>query len=346
VAEESRGIPPSVKKTLQILQFFVVGIIIVYVINRNGGARMLATMAQAKPVWLLCSGLCFFGSIAAGALQWHLLLKLQGLSYPFRSCFKIYYLGMFANALIFNIAGDAFRLYKLKKSEADMTAGFIAIFTDRFNGLFVLSLFSLLAVASIQFQGILSQNVTRAIFLSSLSVFLVFLTVALVMMSSRLSRVFQLLMRFTRLTRVKNAHEKIQDSLTLYRSHRLGMLLVLLISCLIHTLRVMGHYFCAPALDISIAPVYFFSFIPIISLTTLIPLNVGGWGLPQGIGSMLYALPGVITAVAGVSLPDANAVRIASGSLTFLPSIIFYVIMLMGGFFISSNMIKKAVHTD
>jgi len=74
---------------------------------------------------------------------------------------------------------------------------------------------------------------------------------------------------------------------------------------------------------------------------TLIPLNIGGWGFPQGIGAKLYAIPGVITGLNSSGLAN-DSIRFAAGKLTFLPSIIFSIIMLMGGlFFIAEQNISK-----
>jgi uncharacterized protein (TIRG00374 family) len=320
------------------VKFAAVAVIIVYVIQKNGGVKMVETMAGARWSWAGLSALSFFLSIVLGSCQWYLLLRLQGVRFSLVRCFKVYYMGMFANALVFPMAGDAMRIYKLKKGDVQITTGFAATFMDRFMGLFVLSVFSLIAVAGIWLHGQLNENTIKLIFYASLLVFLGFAFGISALVSRRMGKVFQLMFQMMELKKVENLYENIRLSMAVYRRQWKGMLVVSLISSVVHTLRILGHCFCAPALGIDISPIYFFAFIPIITITTLIPLNVGGWGLPQGIGTTLYSLAGVIRGVEGVSVLGIDAVRLASGSLTFLPSIIFYIIMLMGGFFLFSGM--------
>jgi hypothetical protein len=97
-------------------------------------------------------------------------------------------------------------------------------------------------------------------------------------------------------------------------------------------------------LGVRISPVFFFCFIPVIALAGVVPLNVGGWGIPQSIGTYLYTLPGVLEPVLAASgalsgSPSFAAtggnvnVNVAAAALAFLPSVIGLVVMLGGGFY-------------
>jgi len=133
-----------------------------------------------------------------------------------------------------------------------------------------------------------------------------------------------------------NVHAKVQESLQAYKARwgRIG--LVFLVACVVQLLRIAVHALCALALQLSLAPAFFFSFIPLIALTAILPLNVGGWGVPQGLGAYLYGLPGVLTAAAaGVAAGSALAFdpRAAAAALAFLPTAIGMLVMLGGGFY-------------
>ncbi|MBF0431639.1 MAG: flippase-like domain-containing protein [Fibrobacteria bacterium] len=324
----------------KILKFIAVALIITYVVQKTGGARLLETIKSADVGWVAISAVCFFLSIALGSVQWFLLLRFQGVNVTWLSCFKIYYLGMFTNALIFNLAGDALRIYKLKKWKIDVTTGFLATFLDRFTGLFVLSLYSLIAVLIIWQKGWFYGETVKPILFGTLFVFLGFTAGALAIISRRVSRLFRFFFKMMGIKKVETFHDKLQESLAVYRHQWGKMSLIILTSCGIHSLRILGHACCAPALGVAISCWYFFAFIPIISIATLIPLNLGGWGLPQGISISLYNLPGVITAISDSPL-STDAVQLAASSITFLPSAVFYVIMLMGGFFAFSKFQRK-----
>jgi len=328
------------KMLWKLLKMFLVIGIILYVINVNGGLRMLEEMSQAKVSWILLSGVCFLLSIVVGSGQWYFLSILQNLKVRFYDCFKIYYMGMFLNAIMFNLAGDALRVYKIRSDENLLTTGIVSTFMDRFLGLSVLSFFSVIAVIFIWNQALLPQKQVEVLFLLSFIIFCSFLTGAAALSSRRFGRLFQLFFRLLRLKRVENFYDSVKDCMFIYRSKWKAVLLISLISVTIHSLRIFGYYFCSVALGLDIHLAYFYCFIPIISLVTLIPLNIGGWGLPQGMSTKLFGLPGVISGIDSTVL-SVESVRIAAGSLTFLPSIIFYIIMLAGGlFFISDGKFK------
>jgi hypothetical protein len=173
-------------KLFQTVKFILVAAIVFYVVWKSGGVRMLETMADARLGWVVLSAACFFLSVALGAFQWSLLMRFQGIFYSYIKCYKIYHLGLFTHALVFNLAGDALRVYKLKTGNTDITTGFMVTFMDRFVGLFVLSLFALIAASGIWLRGQLNENTIRAVFFACLCVFLVFALGVLSLASRRM----------------------------------------------------------------------------------------------------------------------------------------------------------------
>jgi hypothetical protein len=126
----------------------------------------------------------------------------------------------------------------------------------------------------------------------------------------------------------------VQDSVRAYRARWGSIAVVFLVACLVQLLRVSVHAFSAWALQLSLAPAFFFSFIPLIALTAVLPLNVGGWGVPQGLGAYLYGLPGILTTSAiGLAGSAVFDPRTAAAALAFLPTAIGMVVMLGGGFY-------------
>ena len=132
---------------------------------------------------------------------------------------------------------------------------------------------------------------------------------------------------------------KIQETLRAYHARRRQMAFVILVSLGVQILRVSVHWACSLALGMHVDPAFFFTFIPIIALVGVIPINLGGWGLPQSLGTFLYTLPGVIAGV-----PDPN---VAAAALAFLPSVVGLVVMLGGGFyFVAGTGKQKTVRMD
>ncbi len=316
----------------KITKMLLVLLIIVYVVRKNGGARMVQQMADAKLGWMFLSALAFFASIILGSIQWHLLLRLQNLRYSIWETFKTYYMGMFFNAAIFNLAGDALRVYKLRRQEMDMTSSFVATFMDRFMGLTILSAFSVVAVIVMWQKQMLSWENYRMLLGMSTIVFGCFGIGAAAISSRRFAKLFNLLFNLIGLKKIEDIYGSINKCMLEYRRQWPTMIGVIAVSATVHSLRVLGHFLCALALGIHIHLAFFFCSIPIISLVAVIPLNLGGWGLPQGVGTALYKLSGVIREFRDYPLTP-ETLTLAAGTVTFLPAIVFYIIMLMGGLF-------------
>ncbi len=303
--------------------------VLYWVIEKNGRGLILATLLSAKAGWVLLGGLFFLLSVAAGAYQWYLLLRMQGIGFGYRACFRTYYSGMFLNNFLpGTVGGDALRVYEVKKGADGWGKAVASTFLDRLIGFFTLSLLSLVAVAAALWQRTLDQADFRHLLYAVGFVFAVFMLVLTLLLSRRVASLVHSLIHLTGMKWLEEAHARLQDILLAYRARRLEMGWVIMVSCLVQILRIDVHWFSAIGLGVHISPVFFFCFIPVIALAGVIPLNVGGWGIPQTIGTYLYTLPGVLdAAVAG------GDIKVTAAALAFLPSVIGLVVMLGGGFY-------------
>jgi uncharacterized protein (TIRG00374 family) len=309
-----------------------------WVAARNGGARIAHALLAADTRWVAAAAAAFFLSVVAGAWQWHLLLKIQGIRFGFMACFRSYYSGMFLNNFLpGTVGGDALRVWDVHNhqrgsGEASLGRAAASTLLDRLMGFSALSFFSLLALA----LELHRQDLPRGLLLNLLqavgAVSATFVLLILLLLSRRFSGALHAAISALGMERLENIHAKIQDSLRAYRARWSSIGAVFLVACLVQLLRVSVHAFSAWALQLSLAPAFFFSFIPLIALTAVLPLNVGGWGVPQGLGAYLYSLPGILTAsAAGAAL--AFEPKAAAAALAFLPTAIGMVVMLGGGFY-------------
>jgi uncharacterized protein (TIRG00374 family) len=318
-----------------------VAAILAWVVTRGGGRDVARALLEADPRWTAAAAAVFFLSIVAGAWQWNLLLGLQGIRFGFAASFRSYYSGMFLNNFLpGTVGGDALRVWdvhRAREGDHPPSLGRAAASTllDRLMGFSALSLFSLVALA-MEFQR---QDLPRGLLLNLLkavgAVSAAFVLVLLLLLSRRFSGALQASIRALGLERLGNIHAKVQDALHAYSARKARIGGVFALACLVQLLRVAVHACCAFALHLSIAPAFFFSFIPLIALTAVLPLNVGGWGVPQGLGAYLYGLPGILTASAAAAASTVAVFdpKAAAAALTFLPTAIGMVVMLGGGFY-------------
>jgi uncharacterized protein (TIRG00374 family) len=313
------------------VRLLIVAAVLYWVVAHNGRERIAQALLGADPKWAFAAAVCFFLSIVAGAYQWHLLLKFQGIEYGFGGCFRSYYAGLFLNNFLpGTVGGDALRVWDVHRSEATgVGRAAAATFLDRLLGFSALAFFSLLALAYEFHRNELPADLLRHLLWSVGSVSLAFLLLLLPLLSRRTSKVLHAIIRALGFQKLDAAYAKAQDSLVAYKARWGNMGSVFVLACVVQFLRVGVHALSAWALHLSLAPTLFFSFVPLIALAAVLPLNVGGWGLPQGLGAYLYALPGVFSISAGSVLD----VRSAAAALTFLPTAIGMVVMLGGGFY-------------
>jgi uncharacterized protein (TIRG00374 family) len=305
-----------------------------WVINKNGQGRILQTLAGATAGWVALAAFAFFISILAGAYQWFLLLRIQGIGMGYRACFRAYYSGMFLNNFLpGTVGGDALRVYEAKQGADGWGKAVAATFLDRLIGFFSLSLLSLIAVAIALFRRNLDQAVFRHLLYAVGLVFGIFMAVLVLLLSRRIAALVHALITWAGMRWLAEAHGRMQGILQAYRARWPQMLWITIVSCLVQVLRIDVHWFSALALGVRISPVFFFCFIPVIALAGVVPLNVGGWGIPQSIGTYLYTLPGVLEAV-----DDRNA---TAAALAFLPSVVGLVVMLGGGVYFVAGRRKE-----
>jgi uncharacterized protein (TIRG00374 family) len=323
------------KQLLHILKYVLVVGIVFYIVQNNGGMEILRTMSSARPEWIVLAFIFFLGSVFLVALQWKILLNIQGVFLSTWSAFSMYHLGLFYNAIVVNIAGDAMRVYKMKKAGISITASSTATFMDRYLGFCALALIALLSSTIIWYQNMLQKEAVLWMLGVSASVFGALCVGSVILLSKRLNKLvlFALASLYKlRLGWLHKTYNQLHSCMSLHRDRLTQLGVLILFSVLIQGLRIVGAIICAYALNLDISPLYFFAVIPIVSFSLLIPLNVGGWGVTQGVSISLYSIPGVIG-----GMPNQEAIAIAAGSITFLPSILFYINMLLGGIFISSK---------
>jgi uncharacterized protein (TIRG00374 family) len=310
-----------------------------WVIHKNGQGRIVDTLLSADPGWVALAAGFFFLSVIAGAYQWHLLLRMQGIEFGFAACFRTYYSGMFLNNFLpGTVGGDALRVYEVKKGSDGWGKAVASTFIDRLIGFFALSLLSLIAVGIALWHNTLDQAVFRHLLYAVGFVFAIFVIVLVLLLSRRIASLVHSLIHWAGMKWLEEAHARMQGILLAYRARWGEMAFVILMSCIVQILRIDVHWFSALGLNVHISPVFFFCFIPVIALAGVVPLNVGGWGIPQSIGTYLYTLPGVLApVVAAGALASAPAagqdIKVTAAALAFLPSVIGLVVMLGGGMY-------------
>lgn len=299
-----------------------------WVVARNGREQIFTALFSAHLGWLGLGAGLFFVSIVLGAWQWHLLLRWQGIQMGFHATFRTYYVGLFLNNFLpGTVGGDVVRVVEAKRASDGWGKAAAATLLDRLFGFAALSLLALMALLFERMRGVLTLNVFVHLLKAVSLVAACFVVALIFLLSRRTSALVHSVVRKTPWRKLDDAFSKLQDLVDAYRHQWPRMGIVFSLAMLVQILRVAVHWSAGLALGLHIVPAFYFCFIPIIAIAGVVPINVGGWGIPQSLGTYLYSLPGILPA----DLIDPGA---SATALAFLPSVLGLVVMLGGGIYL------------
>lgn len=241
-----------------------------------------------RPSYLLLAVGLFLVSNLLGALQWGYLLRVQGIVLPAGRLVSLYFVGVFFNNfLVSNIGGDAVRVYDLNRMTGEGSKGFAATFLDRFVGLFVLILFSLVAFArnpDLWTPGITLPMLALAGMLTGILVF---------GFSRRLSaRILSLAERFAP-EKVVSLMQGIRDGFIAYRNAYGLLARVLVVASGVQLTRIGVYYAVGQGMQVGASFDHFVVFIPLIAIVAAVPISFGGIGVRENLGRILFGRVGV-----------------------------------------------------
>ncbi|MFP4343834.1 MAG: lysylphosphatidylglycerol synthase transmembrane domain-containing protein [Anaerolineales bacterium] len=245
-----------------------------------GWREILEVLAQADwPPLLLAGGLFFLG-VVVRTLRWQALLMGLGLQLPLRRLLRLYLVGGFFNVFLpTGFGGDVVRVVELAQG-ADRTAAAGTVFVDRLTGILSLMAMGLIVLP----------------FTPRLEPWLI-VTVILICGSGLLGGFLLLEGRWIRrLTRRlphslslagEGALARLYASVT--GAGRSALWQALALSTLFNLLNVMVYWLCGRAVGIEVGPAFYFVVVPLLSLTLLAPISVGGLGVRDWVAQPLFA---------------------------------------------------------
>jgi uncharacterized protein (TIRG00374 family) len=242
----------------------------------------------ARPSFLFLAVVLFTISNLLGAVQWGYLLRVQEIDLPPRRILSLYFVGVFFNNfLVSNIGGDAVRVYDLNRTTGKGSEGFAATFLDRFVGLFVLILFSLIAFASNPDLWSPGLAIPMFALVGALVGILVF------GFSRRLSGWILSVSEGIAPAGVVSLLRRLRESFLAYRNAYGVLARVLVIAAGVQLTRVGVYYAVGRGMNLDTGFDHFLIFIPLIAIVAAVPISFGGIGVRENLGAILFGRVGV-----------------------------------------------------
>jgi len=294
-------------------------LVIVYIVKRFSWDEIAHTLTNAKIEWFITAILVFAFSGVLGAIQWRLLLKIQGIRLSNWRAISLYFMGMFFNNFIFGTAAaDALRVTYIKLDSGQGKAGFAATFLDRFAGLLALLIFAVAGSILILHQGVVTDKTLGVAIAALFGVFILFTAFLTFLFSRRLQHLFFLIFYKMPLPKKKNLEDVIRQTLLEHKDLRFFALLTIL-ALFIQFLRIGVHVICGIALGLVTGAnvAFFFIFVPMIAMFMMIPMP---FGVREALQGTLFALagfePGAV--VIGFLATIASIISSSAGAVFFL----------------------------
>ncbi len=223
------------------------------------------------------------------ALRWQVLLQAEGIRLPFLRVLALYFEGMFFNLFLPTlIGGDVVRGYRVYTLTEKREASLASILVERLTGFACMIVIALLAL-TVGFSTFSDPAVT-AVLLATTALF-----VALIgsLISERLKaflfRLASPLRFFSSEGFLQNLYEAVQR----YTRHTRALVVAFLLSLIFQSLIVVIYYVIARAIHLTVPLLYFFLFIPVITILSMVPVSLSGLGVREGSAVLLFAKIGV-----------------------------------------------------
>ena len=306
------------QRIVQIVKFAVSAGLLYYLLQRIGLQNFWNQLRSADAGWLLFGLVIFTVSNVLGALQWHLLLRATGVRLPYGQTLRYYFIGLFFNNFfVSNMGGDFFRLYYISKSAKNGAAAVSTVFLDRFLGFSMLTVLAVLG--GLYWMGIQGMGKIWPVLLALLALWAGLL---LVLFNRNLGKLLHGVLSWfvpekflTKLTAVYNLINE-------FNQRKKTMLLLIGISLVIQLSRVSIHFIAGRALGVHVSFLAFMVFVPLIALLASLPISIGGLGVREQSGVLLFQR-------VGVPMQQVVPMELLAYVLTILaslPGMVFYLI--------------------
>lgn len=286
-------------------------------------AKIYDMFARMQVRYFVLAMALMFISMFTGFLVWQTAFLATRIHVHPLSAFRAYFLGLFYNNVLpTSIGGDVVKVIEMKEMGTPVDTTVSAILIDR-----VLTLY-ILVFSSILFTPLIIRSKTEAAQVSVIVGVFIFATVlaAIVLYNER---TYAFLVRVVRRVipwkKVTNFMCTVFESFHRLKHKRRFALLMVVCVVVTQTLRILFNYFIGLSLSLSIALPFYFVCIPLVTVATLIPISLSGYGVAELSGAFLFSklLPGISYSQGGMLMFTAHIalliVNLVCGFAFFIP---------------------------
>ncbi len=263
------------RKWLRILKIGISFLLIWVLFQKINLDNILVTIHNSdKTILLLAFALASFNNLLLSPYKWKNILQAHDINIPLLKLSKSYLVGIFFNMFMPGITGgDLVKAHDVSKLSKRGVESYISVFIERATGMVGLFANSFLSLFfAYQFIDI------KIIYLV-LALFAVFLAIIWLIYNRKLMQRITFLHWISRKLNLDKKLKEIYEAVYLYKTKKIAISYILLLSFFFHFGVVVTNYMIAAALGIKVSFIYFWLFIPLVQLISMIPISINGIGV-------------------------------------------------------------------
>jgi len=304
------------KNLFNILRIGLAVILLVWLLTKVNIKESLLLLRNANLLFLFFALIVFLGLILISVWRWKIILDASCQYFTTSYLTKVYFACWFFNNILpTSIGGDVIRVVYTMR-ENNKALAFSATLVDRMIGFVGLFFFALCASLSLL---ILKQK-TSFLLLNVLG-FLILIFVVLILFSDRAHHLFSKIFSRIKILRAGEIFEKLYTAIKEYRKFKMALFQSFILSLLLQADLALTWYFTGYAVGTRISVIYYFLYIPIVGLLTMIPLTIGGLGIRENSFVAFFSNLGISSASAtstSLLFLVINFIYALIGSVVFL----------------------------
>lgn len=292
------------KKIFSVIQIIITLLLLYWLSRKVDLKTAFSIMRQVNLFLLIVSGVLFLFFILVGVWRWKILLDARGIKFSGIYLTKVYFISWFFNNILpTSIGGDVLRIAYTTKQDIvtgkrTASAAFAAAFVDRFIGFIGLFFFALLAAGGL----FLSNKGQSQYLLFNLLGFLVLVIILLAVFSDSVHKIFSKIFARIKIFKLGERFERAYSEIKEYRQVKSKLVYSFFLSMLVQLLSGFIWFFIGLGISVSTSILYYFLFIPVIGILTMIPITVGGLGMRENM------FVNIFNSVAGIAREKATAI--------------------------------------
>jgi uncharacterized membrane protein YbhN (UPF0104 family) len=258
------------------------------------GIEAVYDRVRALPAWYIAFGLIYyFVCQVISAFRWQVLLRVRGIETRFSRLRRLYLVGMFANNFLPGaVGGDAVKALGVYRDDNPGDLAAASVLVERFLGLAALGTLGLIAAVPVLADRQADPVVLLATVGTAAAIGLAGLIVWCPPISSRVAR----MLGSARLGRAGTLFRSLFVATEVYWSHRKALMIAFLLSLIVQAMIGLYYVITAQVTGLDISPLYFFAFLPAITLVSMAPISIGGLGVREVVMIFLFSRVGASSA--------------------------------------------------